>query len=180
MPERFTVPFAVTIRGFGNEDVRNLAWHGPLPDGGDAAARAFERQQRGEVVMLVAEANHLPVGQVWVDLARKREQQIGLLWSLGVLACLQNLGIGRWLIAAAEQVIRENGLAIAELGVEKANVAAQRLYERLGYRVVGETVEEWAYTAPDGSSKRVIFDEWVMQKQLNQAENAIVLAEGER
>ena len=80
---------------------------------------------------------------------------------------MQNLGIGRRLIAAAEQVIRENRLAIAELGVEKTNVAARRLYERLGYQIVGETVEEWAYTTLDGSSRRATFDEWVMQKQLD-------------
>jgi ribosomal protein S18 acetylase RimI-like enzyme len=118
--------------------------------------------------MLVAEANHFPVGQVWVDLTKRYEEGIGVLWALRALIPFQNLGIGTRLITSAEGQLKALGFRISELDVEKDNPRAQRLYERLGYQIVADNIEEWDYTPPHGVAVHVINDEWIMHKSLTE------------
>ena len=58
------------------------------------------------------------------------------LANMGVLPEYQNLGIGSGLLEQAEQKARSVGLDKCSLIVDLENLAAQRLYERAGYRVV--------------------------------------------
>ena len=67
---------------------------------------------------------------------------------------------------AAEKIVCENDLHIAELGVATDNADARRFYERLGYRLVATRVAEWGYTTPEGDRVEVVQPEWVMQKRL--------------
>ena len=59
-----------------------------------------------------------------------------------------------------------NGFATAELGVDKTNPAARRLYERLGYAVVGEEQDSWEYPTPDGGRAVERSDEWILHRYL--------------
>jgi ribosomal protein S18 acetylase RimI-like enzyme len=158
--ERFSLTLDVHIRGCRSNDLRDLEWFGMFSAAADRAAieSAYRRHLAGEEVFLVADANHFPVGQVWVDLTTKRPERTGVIWALRVLPCLQGLGIGTRLIGAAEQAMKARGHATSELGVEKDNPRAQRLYERLGYRVVGENHES--------DDERGGFWEWIMTKPL--------------
>ena len=67
----------------------------------------FERYEKGEIMMLVAEANNFPVGQAYIDLVKQSEESIGVIWSLRVLENLQNLGIGTRLIKSAEKFLKK-------------------------------------------------------------------------
>lgn len=116
--------------------------------------------------MLVAEVNHFPIGQVWIDLVKKHQDSISLVWALRVMPCLQNLGIGSRLISTAERAIQSCGLTVAEIAVEKDNPTAKRLYERLGYRVIVENTDEWNFTKPDGKTMHIVSQVWLMQKEL--------------
>ena len=116
--------------------------------------------------MLVAEVNRFPAGQVWVDLTKRRDEAIGVLWALRVFIPFQNLGIGKALIASAEEHLNVVGFQISELGVEKDNPTAKRLYERLGYGVVSENIEKWEYTPPRGMTVHMTSEEWIMHKFL--------------
>jgi len=82
------------------------------------------------------------------------------------LVPFQNLGIGTRLIAAAERRLKTRGFRLSELGVEKNNPRAQRLYERLGYQVVRDHIDEWEYTPPNGAPVPVRSDEWILHKSL--------------
>ncbi len=166
MIDRWTLTLEVGIRPCREDDLARLEWFGHYAEHRQIFRQAFARQARGEVVMLVAEANGFPVGQVWIDLVKQRDEAVAVLWALRVLPCLQNLGIGRRLIAAAEHLARERGFAVAELGVEHDNIHARRLYERLGYVVVGDNVEAWDYTTPDGRQVHVVAPEWIMRRRL--------------
>ena len=64
-----------------------------------------------------------------------------MIWALCVIPWLQGLKLGTRLLHAAEQLILEQGFAFAELEVDKSNPEALRLYERTGYRVLGESQE---------------------------------------
>jgi ribosomal protein S18 acetylase RimI-like enzyme len=69
-------------------------------------------------------------------------------------------------MSSAETVIRERGLRIAEVGVEKDNPDARRLYERLGYTLQSELREQYSYTTPDGVHASHLVDQWILHKQL--------------
>ncbi len=165
----FTVPVALTIRPCVAEDLPKLEWFGQFTEHRELIRDAFERQRRGENVMLqvVAEANDFPIGQVWIDLEHKREAATGLLWALRVIDCYQRMGIGTRLVAAAEAELRRRGYSCAEIGAERDNPDARRLYERLGYRVFGRDRHWYGYTTPWGERRRTRGDEGVLHTDLD-------------
>jgi GNAT superfamily N-acetyltransferase len=167
--EFFEVNLPVTIRPCVRDDLPGLEWYGLLSKDREIFATAFARQVRGEVRMLVAEANGFPVGQVWIDFARREREATGLLWALRVYPFLQGCRIGRRLVAAAERAIRHRGFRAAETGVEKGS-DTRLFYERLGYLQVGELLEEYAYTTPDGHFVRESVDQWVFRKEIGTEE----------
>ena len=162
----FDVTMQVSIRPCQREDLPQLEWFGLLARYRQLFAGTFARSEKGEVVMLVAAVNEFPVGQVWIDLVKQREQAIGSLYALRVLPALQNLGIGTRLIAAVEDLLQKRGYKIVELGVEKDNPGAKRLYERLGYRVLRDNLEKREIVTPDGRGVQECADEWIMHKLL--------------
>ena len=166
MVEQFIINLPCTIRTCRESDLSNLEWFGLLTEYRQTITDAFQRFQKGEIIMLIAEANRFPIGQVWIDLTKRREQAIGILWALRVFIPFQNLGIGTRLITSAEQQLKVQGFQISALGVEKDNPHAQRLYERLGYRVVRENIEVWEYTPPNGTPVQVRNEEWILHKYL--------------
>lgn len=166
MPDQFSLTLPVTIRPCQESDLANLEWFGLLTEYRRTITDAFQRHQKGEIIMLVAEANRFPIGQVWIDLIKRRENASGVLWALRVLIPFQNLGIGTRLIGSAERLLKAQGFRLSELGVEKDNPRAQRLYERLGYQVIRDNIEEWEYTPPNGTPVQVRTDEWILHKFL--------------
>ena len=164
--DRMTLTLDVEIRACLEGDLPELEWFGVFTAHRALILDAFERQSRGEVLMLVAEVNGFPAGQLWVDLRRGAERSVGFLWAFRVLPLLRGQGLGKRLLAAAERALAARGFHAAEIGVEKTNLAAKRLYERRGYAVVREEREEYRYTTPDGAEMRVRVDEWILCKRL--------------
>jgi len=56
---------------------------------------------------------------------------------------VRSCGLGTRLVAALEGRIRARGLRAATLAVETGNPRARKLYERLGYVVVGQSHQSW-------------------------------------
>jgi len=79
-------------------------------------------------------ARGVPVGRAWVGV------QGGALFVSDVIVdeARRGRGIGTALMAAAEDFAVERGVELIELEVEQTNPDARRLYERIGYSVVGE------------------------------------------
>jgi ribosomal protein S18 acetylase RimI-like enzyme len=166
--ERFTVTREVTLRVCRGDDLPALEWFGLFTAHREIIRSVYDSQESGEAIMLVAEVQGFPIGQVWIDLIRKSVDATGVLWAVRVFPILQNLGIGTRLMAAAEEVLRYHACAYAELGVEQDNPDAKRFYERQGYRVVGRMQGEYGYTTPDGQATRVPTDQWILRKPLAQ------------
>jgi ribosomal protein S18 acetylase RimI-like enzyme len=164
--DHFPLHLHVDIRLCVKDDLADLEWFGLFTDHREIFYKVFESQERGENLMLIAEANTRPIGQIWIDLIKRKAESAGFIWALRVIPWLQNLGIGGKLMTAAEQRCKEHGFAYAELGVEKENHAAKRFYERLGYRMIGSMVDEYSYTAPGGELITVPMDVWVLRKKL--------------
>jgi ribosomal protein S18 acetylase RimI-like enzyme len=169
--DTFSINLEVTIRRATRADLHPLEWFGALTPFRETIEQAYQRAEQGEVIFLIAELNHFPIGQVCVDLVKLADEGIGVIWAFRVLATLQNLGIGTRLIHCAERAILAHGLHTAELGVELNNPNAQRLYERLGYHVSHQITEHWDYTSPDGLIHYVESPEFIMRKRLIEEES---------
>lgn len=166
MTDSFTMPVRIMIRPCVEADLPNLEWFGMFTEHREIIRQAFGRQAAGETAMLVAEANGFPIGQVWIDYARKPEEGCALLWAMRVMPPFQRTGIGARLVGAAERDIRRRAVRWAEVGVERHNAEARRFYERLGYRLIGTMSDSYSYTTPDGVRMTVPLDEWVFRKEV--------------
>jgi ribosomal protein S18 acetylase RimI-like enzyme len=174
-PERFTVPLEVEIRPCTADDLPGLEWHGMFLPHRALIDAAYQRQARGEVLMLLAVANGFPVGQAWVDFAaRPAEPGVAVIWAVRVYPFLRGGGIGARLLAAAERAVARRGCATAEIGVEKDNPRARRLYERLGYTPHRELLESFTYHDGRGNPVTEQVDQWMLRKDVRRGAPADV------
>ncbi len=143
-----------TIRPLQVDDIPVLAgWIAATPlwqRYGITVAEARTNLQRGQAqgdVMLVADT-HVPGGHAcglaWC-LRRGMFGRSPYLKLLGIKAAFSGHGIGGALLDAAETALREDGGAMFLL-VSDFNSAAQRFYQRQGYRQIGALD---AYILPD-------------------------------
>jgi GNAT superfamily N-acetyltransferase len=148
---KFQVTLEITIRRSKETDLCALEWDGIYREHRQLIQEAYERQRSGEVVMLQADLNGFPVGQLWLDLERKKNESAGILWALRVFAILQNHGIGRRLLAAGERELSARGFSWAEISVDEKEPRAASLYLRLGYKPTVRVHEEYSYRSPSGA-----------------------------
>jgi GNAT superfamily N-acetyltransferase len=120
------IPLFEGYRGFYGES--------PDPD----MARTFlgERLALGESVILLAEVDGRPVGftQLYPIFSSTRCRRLWLLNDLFVAPEGRRAGTGQALLEAARRFAQESGAAGLELMTARTNLAAQRLYERLGWQ----------------------------------------------
>lgn len=164
--DRFELPARFLIRACAEEDLENLEWFGMFTAHREIIREAFRRHRAGDNPMLVLDLGGFPVGQAWIDLAKKRDASTGILWALRVFPIFQGMGLGTRLLHAAEGIIRGAGHAVAEIGVERTNEGARRLYERLGYALAGEEREAYSYEQPDGTRIEAVSDMLLFHKPL--------------
>jgi ribosomal protein S18 acetylase RimI-like enzyme len=158
----FSVRLDILIRACRAEDLPALEWWGLFQPHRELIRNIFERHARGDAaVMLVAEANGMASGQVWMDLVRQQGEGIGVIWALRVFPCLQRSGVGSHLVQAAEAVLRAQGCDMAETSVERSTPGPRSFFGRLGYREV--EAEPWS---PPGSPPPPSDSQWVLRKRL--------------
>ena len=163
----FAVRIAVRLRPGGEADLAPLEWWGWFAAHREIVRDAFDACRDGGGFFLVAEAQGFPIGQAWVDLRQRRSDSCAILWALRVLPGFQGRGIGTRLITASERRAAASGFAVAEISVERSNPRARRLYESLGYALVGERRLSQIYRDPDGAAAAIELDQWVMEKRLS-------------
>jgi mycothiol synthase len=81
-------------------------------------------------------------GLAGVVLCERWEEGVGYVDYLAVAARARGQGLGRALLLHGFAVLRDAGLAVAELSVQGENASATRLYESVGMRPVW-TIERW-------------------------------------
>ncbi len=118
--------------------------------------------QEGDSIVLVAEGNGQAVG--WVTVQTRYREDLGwepdadaLLFvsgenayveNLEVKASFQGMGIGRELLAAAEEEARWRGRRVLWLHVAEQNFRAHRFYEREGWSHERTVYPAWRNGAP--------------------------------
>lgn len=122
-----------------------------------ALQRALRRGTGGSVQCLAATVAGVPVGKAVVDFgpcAGRSGIEFppagALIAELEVHPGFRGRGIGTRMVRAAEEVIARRGRSEARIAVDDDNLAARRLYERLGYRPVDSRRAEWVERWPDG------------------------------
>jgi GNAT superfamily N-acetyltransferase len=108
----------------------------PAADFAEDAAKLAERLADPSTWMAVAvDARGAPVG--FATIVTREAPGRGYISNLFVDPPAWGAGIGRALLARAEQGIRERGFTVGELNTQELNTRARRLYERAGWSDTG-------------------------------------------
>lgn len=162
---------SVTLRPARHEDIPKLEWYGQYRHYRNLFQRAFREQQAGRRLILVADCNDFPIGQIAIQFEGNAAhiadgQRRGYLYSFRVMEMFRGQGLGTRLIADAEQRLLAQGFTWATIAVAKDNPAAQRLYERLGYVRFAEDPGRWTYVDHRGTLRQVDEPCWILEKSL--------------
>jgi ribosomal protein S18 acetylase RimI-like enzyme len=163
---------AIIIRKLRAPDLPALEWEGELIHFRNLFAQAYEQYQQGEAVLWVAENPSLGIiAQLFVQLdSHRRELANGhnraYIYGFRVRSAYRNLGIGSQLLETAEKDLKNKGYQSVTLNVGKHNPNAKRLYERLGYRVIGSEPGRWSYLDHLGRRIHVCEPAFRMEKRL--------------
>lgn len=166
------VEIAVRFRFAVEADLPKLEWYGIYTHFRAVFARTYQEQIAGRRLMVIADVNDFPVGQIFVQISRGGSPQIAdgrrraYLYSLRVMEMFRNCGIGTRLIDEAEAILRDRRFAYATIAVAKTNIDALRLYERRSYRRIAEDEGRWSYTDHRGEEHFVHEPCWLLEKRL--------------
>jgi [ribosomal protein S18]-alanine N-acetyltransferase len=164
----------LSIRLVTKADLPALEWDGEYWMYREMYGDLYRNCQAGRTLMwVVAEPGGELIGQAFVMLkSGERDAADGeeraYVFSFRVKSGWRNQGIGGYLMGFIEDDLRQRGFKLVTLNVAKENQAAQRLYQRLGYRVVGSRPGIWSFRDPDGVLHRVKEPSWRMIKDLDE------------
>jgi ribosomal protein S18 acetylase RimI-like enzyme len=162
----------VKIRQAVREDLPALEWDGELLHYRRLFADVFQYTQQGEAIIWLAD---LPgsgiIGQLFVHLHSQRADLAdgvhrAYIYGFRVRSAYQGRGLGTHMMARAEEDLYQRGFTWVALNVGRDNPGARRLYERLGYSVVGPDPGRWSYIDNTGVLRHMHEPAWRMEKKL--------------
>ena len=172
----------VTIRLLKQPDLPALEWEGEYSHFRRVYSDAYERAKSGRSVLWVAEFDEpvstlrmqLPsriIGQLFVQLTCDRPDLAdgthkGYIYAFRIRPSYRGGGLGTRMLSIAETDLKQRGFGVATLNVAQVNRDARRLYERLGYHVVGSDPGRWSYPDEKGYWHFVEEPAWRMEKLL--------------
>lgn len=166
---------SITLRLATSADLPALEWEGAFTHFRRVYARVFERAQRNEALMWVAEGEpRMLLAQLFVLLLSESDptvadgRQRAFVHSFRVRPELRGRGLGSRLLAHAEADLHQRGYQWVYLHVARDNADALRLYERQGYRRISPVDGDWEYEDHLGQWHRVHEPGWRLVKNLNE------------
>lgn len=161
------VQIPIVFRKATKTDLPKLEWYGEYAHFRNVFLRTFRDQEKGQRIMLLADANNFPIGHIFISLKSQRlAQPTAYLYSLRVMEMFRGNGIGSRLIAEAENLIVQYHIRTVSIAVAKNNQNAFRLYARLGYRIYSEDDGRWSYIDHRGQLHYVSEPCWILEKKL--------------
>src|SRR5947207_15755370 len=109
-----SVQIDVKFRFAEQDDLPKLEWYGQYTHFRHVFQRAYEDQLAGRRLMLLADVNGWPVGQIFIQLETLDDMMVGggkrgYFYSLRVMDHLQGQGIGTTLVREAESILISRG-----------------------------------------------------------------------
>lgn len=161
----------IRIRQVTRKDLLGLEWEGEYRHFRRLFADAYQRAERGEAVLWIAELPEIGiVGQLFVQIGNHRngssEASKAYIYGFRVREQFRDQGIGSCLLHTAEEDLAARGYHRVALNVGRDNDDARRLYERFGYQVVAPEPGVWSYVDHRGHRQYVQEPAWRMEKNL--------------
>lgn len=168
----------IKVRQLVREDLPELEWGGEFAHFRRLYADIFQSTCKGNAVMWVAEISKSEsethsclIGQLFVQLnSERRELADGIrrayIYGFRIQRPYRGFGLGTRMMQIAERDVTQRGFQFVTLNVNRDNISARRLYERLGYRIVAAEPGEWSYVDENGQRQEVHEPAWRMEKRL--------------
>ena len=162
----------LVIRQAVEADLPALEWDGEYTHFRRLYADVYNGVIHHNALMWIAE---LPgtglVGQLFISLISSRfeladGQTRAYVYGFRVKPDYRSQGVGTAMMEIIEEDLHRRGFSRVTLNVSKENTSARRLYERLGYRVVGNEAGRWSYIDDQGRRQEVHEPAWRMEKLL--------------
>ncbi len=163
----------VIIRHLIFSDLPHLEWNGEYRHLRQVYLNAYRNRNQGKNVLWVAD---LPkrgvIGQIFIQLNSSRKDLADGLYSAYLFAFrikpeYRNSGLGTRLVSVVEKDLLKRNFHEINLNVAKTNESAIRLYERLGFKIVGSDAGEWTFRDHTDKLQHVIEPAWKMVKQID-------------
>jgi len=161
------------IRKVEQYDLQALEWDGEFKKYRRMYADIFRDSRIGKTLMWIIETPSRDLlGQVFVMLdSSEKEAADGesraYIFAFRVKDNCRNRGVGTYLMQFVENDCRQRGFSYLTLNVAKENLAARRLYERLGYQAIGSRPGRWSFKDDLGRIQHVHEPSWRMIKRIS-------------
>jgi ribosomal protein S18 acetylase RimI-like enzyme len=164
---RISIRFRFAIEA----DLPKLEWGGEFAHFRRVLRNTYHEQQHGNRLMLLADLNGYPIGQIFIHLESLdrllwQMQKRAYLYSFRVMPPFRGLGVGTALMAEVEKLLAERRFTQMSIAVAKENDGALRLYQKLGFSISGEDSGRWSYVDHEGRTRHVAEPCWLLEKNL--------------
>jgi ribosomal protein S18 acetylase RimI-like enzyme len=165
------------IRKVTRDDLPALEWGSEFLKYRRMYAGIFHGTYYGKTIMWMIELPGFEmIGQAFVmlksmDVETADGKNRAYLFALRIKPQWRNLGIGQHLIHFIEDDLLHKGFNYVTLNVAKDNQAAIRLYQRMGYKIIGPRPGEWSFRDDKGRIQHVNEPSWRMMKRIGMVGN---------
>jgi ribosomal protein S18 acetylase RimI-like enzyme len=158
------------IRLMKQDDLLALEWDGEYKHFRRLYTEIYQSTSRGKAIMWVAELPGIGIiGQLFVQLTSSRQEladgvEKAYIYGFRIKPDYRGHGLGRQMMEVAENDLARRRFQRVTLNVSRDNPQARRLYEKLGYQVVGMDPGQWSYLDHLGIRREVHEPAWRMEK----------------
>lgn len=162
----------VLIRHLRANDLPALEWGGEYAHFRRIFKDAYDHALQGRSILWVADLEGQGIiGQLFIQLFSGRKEladgrERAYIYGFRIQPAYRRAGLGKRMLIIAEQELIQLGYRMVTLNVSTNNPDAKRLYEHLGYQVVGSEPGKWSYLDHQGERRDVEEPAWRMQKEL--------------
>jgi ribosomal protein S18 acetylase RimI-like enzyme len=163
----------VIIRHLIYSDLPQLEWNGEYKHLRQVYLSAYKFRNQGKNVLWVADLPQIGIiGQVFIQLNSVRKDLAdgffsAYLFAFRIKPDYRNARLGTRMFSVIENDLVNRNFREITLNVAKGNHRAIRLYERLGFEIIGSEPGEWSYRDHNDKLRNVAEPAWKMIKSIS-------------